>query len=214
MMQEKDQCSDLFEIVKSHVLVVEGMEDCKFFDQLIRFHFGDGHDIQLIQAEGIGNYSAQLQYIVNRSHPGDPRGIGIVRDADEDAGRAFESVRDLVRRSGLDPPDSHNHYSEGEPSVGIFIMPDGRSPGSIETLCRHSVSGENGFGCVETFIQCMRENDALESRSEDKTFVHAYLASRNRSEAAVGTGAQRGYWNFDSHEFDDLKDFLRLLNEK
>ena len=61
------------------------------------------------------------------------------------------------------------------------------------------------------FIDCLKEQRALRSRNEDKTFAHAYLAAGEDPVARVGEGARQGVWNFDSEAFAELSGFLREL---
>ena len=45
-------------------------------------------------------------------------------------------------------------YKGNRMKFGIFIMPDGRSKGCLETLCWRSVEDSTVGGCVEGYIDC------------------------------------------------------------
>ena len=139
------------------------------------------------------------------------RTLCIVRDADQDPAGAWQSVRNAVASSDLRPPDRHAAFSDASPSVGIFIMPDGVSKGTLETLCRRSVADEPAADCVERYLTCLDERDAMSSRNRDKSFAHAYLASHRGPVARVGETGRQGVWNFDHRAFADLDQFLRYL---
>ena len=95
--------------------------------------------------------------------------------------------------------------------MGVFILPDGASGGAIETLCRRSIAGSETSRCVEAYIDCLKDEKALCSRNEDKTFAHARLAAGEEPVARVGEGALQGTWNFDAGAFADLSAFLLRL---
>ena len=84
----------------------------------------------------------------------------------------------------------------------------------METLCRRSVKEAAATICVEQYLQCLEEYDAMNSTNVDKSFAHAYLASAKDPMARVGEGALRGVWNFDSPAFQDISCFLRDLSRR
>lgn len=91
-------------------------------------------------------------------------------------------------------------------------MPDGASKGTLETLCRRSVAEKPAADCVERYLTCLDEHDATSSRNRDKSFAHAYLASRHDPVARVGEAAQQGVWDFDHPTFAALDRFLCSLS--
>ena len=201
-------------IESERLLLVEGPDDRHLLEALIHHWPDDAHpDIQFIVAHGASAFRAKIDAIrIAAGRDGrNLRAIGIVRDADQDAAGAWRSVRDAVASSNLQPPDRHAAFSDASPNVGIFIMPDGVSKGTLETLCRHSVADEPAAGCVERYLTCLDEHDAMSSRNRDKSFAHAYLASRRDPVARVGEAGRQGVWNFDHPAFEALDSFLRSL---
>lgn len=139
------------------------------------------------------------------------RSIGVIRDADDDAARAFRSVCDQLRNTGYAPPAAHGEFSGAVPSIGVFIIPDGAEPGAMETLCRRSVEGTDAAGCVDAYLECLERHGALSSNNLDKSFAHAWLAAARNPVARVGEGARSGVWDFGSPAFAPLSRFLRDL---
>lgn len=137
-----------------------------------------------------------------------------MRDADTNARDAFRSVHDAVNAVGLQAPREHAGFSDGRPpAVGIFIVPDGRAQGAVETLCNQSVAETPGGACVERYLTCLQDGNALLSRNRDKSFAHAWLASRRDPVARVGEAARQGEWNLDHPAFTPLVRFVeRLMN--
>ncbi len=202
------------EICSDRLLLVEGRDEVNLFDALLKHCFGaaEKRDTQIIDAGGKHSFRKNLTAIAAAARVRPTlRAVGAVRDADDNALSAFQSVCDALRHAGYEPPRAHGEVSAGDPPVGVFILPDGAGIGAIETLCRRSVVGGAASGCVEAFIDCLKEQGALQSRNEDKTFAHAWLAAGADPMARVGEGARQGAWDFDSDAFADLSKFLRKL---
>lgn len=200
------------QILTDTLLLVEGRDEENLFRALIDRHLGADSGIQIIGAGGVDKFPVNLDAIRTAAQARPAlRSIGVVRDADDDAGSAFRSVCDHLRNVGYEPPATHGEFSEATPSVGVFIVPDGSEPGAIETLCRLSVEGTDAARCVGEYIECLKKQDAMQSNNADKSFAHAYLAAMNDPVARVGEGARSGVWDFESPAFGALSRFLRDL---
>ena len=194
------------------LLLVEGRDEVNLFRALICHCFVDKPDIQVIDAGGKDKFSRNLKAIRTAALAGSTlRVIGVIRDADENARQAFESVCDSVRSVNYGPPANHSEFSSNSPAIGIFIVPDGAEPGAIETLCRRSRQGDDTATCVDEYLKCLEERSAMCSRNVDKSFAHAYLAAMSDPVARVGEGALQGAWDFASPAFAALSQFLRQL---
>ncbi len=213
-MAAADGGAPRLEIRSDRLLLVEGRDEVNLFDELLKHCFAAAgkRDIQIIDAGGKRSFRKNLTAIAAaaRARP-TLQAVGAIRDADDNARGAFQSVSDALRHAGYEPPSAHGAVSDGDPPVGVFILPDGAGTGAVETLCRRSVAGDEASRCVEAFIDCLKEQRALRSRNEDKTFAHAYLAAREHPVARVGEGARQGAWDFDSEAFAELSAFLRKL---
>lgn len=203
------------ELVSDRLLLVEGKDEVNLFEVLIRRSLVGGPDIQVIDVGGKDNFRRNLMAI-RTAAPLRPtlRAIGVVRDADDDAGSAFDSVRDSIRVVGYVPPPSHGEFSDEVPAIGVFIVPDGTEQGAIETICRRSVGTDETAKCVDGYLKCLADHDAMYSRNPDKSFAHAYLAAMKDPMARVGEGASQGVWNFASPAFAELSGFLRRLADE
>ena len=194
------------------LLLVEGRDEEYLFNALIERCFDADSEIQVIGAGGRDRFPTNLKAIHTAALARPSlRTIGVVRDADENAGAAFQSVCDHLRNVGHQPPPAHGEFSDGVPSIGVFIVPDGEAPGAVETLCRRSRAGDDVSGCVDEYMRCLHEHEAMRSTNVDKTFAHAYLAAMGDPVARVGEGALQGVWDFDSPAFSELSGFLRRL---
>ncbi len=201
-------------IGSDRLLLVEGKDEVNLFEALMGHRLGEEQrrEIQIIDAGGVDKFPVNLRAIEAAAQARPTlRAIGAVRDADEDAGGAFQSVCQALRNVGYVPPAAHGGFSDAAPAVGVFIVPDGAANGAIETLCRRSQAGDDVSECVEDYIGCLTGRGAMRSRNEDKTFAHAYLAAMDDPVARVGEGAQQCVWDFDSEAFAGLCAFLRTL---
>ena len=199
-------------IRSDRLLLVEGRDEVNLFDALMKHCLDAEPTVQVIDAGGKDRFPKNLRALSTaaRTRPS-LCAIGVVRDADDDAAGAFRSVRDHIRNVGYEPPAVHGKFSDATPSIGVFIVPNGEAPGAIESLCRSSREGDDVSRCVEDYIRCLAEHDAMRSTNVDKTFAHAYLAAMGDPVARIGEGARQGVWDFGSRAFSELSDFLRSL---
>ena len=202
------------EIRSDRLLLVEGKDEVYLFDALLKHCLGNakGQGIQIIDAGGRDRFRHSIVAISTAARSRSPlRALGVIRDADDNAGSAFQSVCGALRHAGYEPPAAHGEASNGRPAVGVFILPDGAGAGAIETLCRQSVAGDSTSRCVEAYIACLKQHRAMRSPNEDKTFAHAWLAAGKDPVARVGEGARQGVWDFGSGAFASLSSFLGRL---
>ena len=201
-------------IVCEHLLLVEGKDELNLFGKLIEGCFTEGEEEIVVQIEEVGKeqFRQRFHAIIKAARVNvSLQAIGIVRDADDSAKGAFDSVCDSVHSFGFVPPTLHGNFSKVDPSIGVFIVPDGTRGGAIEAICREAVQGDAVGGCVEEYLRCLGERDALLSRNQDKSFTHAYLAAMRDPVARVGEGAIQGVWNFESPAFVNLRQFIKEL---
>ena len=214
MMPLDAKSGQKFLIKADRLLLVEGKDEVNLLGKLIKDCLkGDGYGIQILDVGSKDNFKPNLEAIKTAAQSGPTlRSIGIVRDADKYAKRSFQSVCGSLRSAGYEPPAAHAEFSDATPSIGVFIVPDGSQPGAIETLCRRSVEGEAATECADEYMECLKIHNALQSKNEDKTFAHAYLAAMRYPVARVGEGAQQGVWDFQSPAFGALSQFVRDLS--
>ena len=201
-------------ISTDRLLLVEGKDEMNLFDALMKCCFDKDPGVQVIVAGGRDRFPRNMQAIrAAAMSRATLRSIAVVRDADDDAHGAFQSVCDHLRYAGYVPPSNHAGFSDGTPSIGVFIVPDGSGRGALETLCRRSVEGTNAALCVDEYLRCLERHDAMGSRNADKSFAHAYLAAMEDPVARVGEGARQGVWSLESPAFAALARFLRNLSQ-
>ena len=195
------------------LLLVEGQDEVNLFRTFVTHCLeNESQPVQVLGVGGKDQFKNQLALIKNDAQARPTlRSIGVVRDADDNAQGSFQSVCDSIRNVGYQPPAMHGEFSNGVPSIGVFIVPDGSTAGAIETLCRQSVQGTDAAKCVGEYLDCLTTRNALRSTNADKTFTHAYLAAEQDPTARVGEGALQGVWDFQSPAFAGLCRFIQSL---
>jgi len=195
-------------IYQKKILAVEGKDEVNYFEALLKC-VGIS-DVQIIDVAGRGNYGKIIPALIRTKGFSEVIALAIVCDADKDANAAFESIRNILVKLSLEPPDRGNMFSSGNPKIGIFIMPGNSEAGMLEDLCLRTVGDHPAMGCVEAFMECiLRFGDPPKNPAKAKAQV--FLAAMPDIANCVGIGAQKGCWNFDSLELNELKSFLANL---
>lgn len=195
------------------ILAVEGSDEENFFDALLR-HINIA-DCDIHQVGGKDQFKDKLPALkIARGFfnaDGSPfvTHLAIIRD--ENGDDAFTSVVNILKKEGFTPPQKRGLLSNGNPKIGIFIMPGNTVEGTmLEDLCLKTVENDPAMKCVNEFASCA---SALETRpkSLSKAKAHAFLAAQHDIVNSVGLGAQKDYWDFESPALDELKQFLSHL---
>ena len=195
--------------LKPKVLIVEGEDEKNLFEAFL-----ETLNIENIQIEPIGGKTkirGNLYTLPAWTNYNIVNTIGIIRDADNNAKSAFQSVCDAVENAGLTKPAKQLKLSFSRPQVAIMILPDTQSPGMLEDLCLKSVKGDPAMECVDGYIDCLKKVDIDLPKNLSKARFMTYLASRLEADERMGIAAQQGYWNLDHQAFKKVKEFLRLI---
>lgn len=195
-------------IRQKKVLSVEGKDEVNFFDALLKY-IGIT-DFEIRHVGGKENFKNKLPALVKMTGFSDVQVLAVIRDADADASKAFQSIRNILKKEGLNPPSQINQFSNGKLKIGIFIMPGNSDTGMLENLCLKTVENHPAMECVKVFIDCVSKLEKT-PHNMPKAKAQAFLAAMPKIANCVGIGAQKGYWNFDSNEIADLRSFIDNL---
>lgn len=213
--------------ILTKLLLVEGNDDKRFFEALTR-HLGEtGITVEIYGGKvNLGNRLVNLAGRLNTLV--DPS-IGIVRDADESAASAFDSVIGSLRRAGLPTPNEPATPTEGDGlRVSVLILPPNESTGELEDVCLGSIEGTPDLECVESYLACIRNaGPPIADNRRAKAKIHAYLAGgplpqfftgashestgRRQPGLRLGEAADSRVWNWSSPAFAPLIGFVRNL---
>ena len=192
------------------VLLVEGKDDKKIIERLLSIRDIEG--IGVYETSGKYNFKNDLSDLIKISGFEDVVSLGIIHDADENVQGAFNSIKDTLSRNKLPVPQKMALFTDkepvpGSPRVGVFILPDGKNTGVLESLLTSVLKPSNPrtMGCVDQFMDCLGERKARE-----KTRLRAFLAVEMADKTPhPGLAAERGRFNLKSDKFGPLLDFLR-----
>ena len=198
-------------ITKKKLLGVEGQDEVAFFEELFK-HMGMENHVDLREVKGKDNFKMEIPLLTRTTGFSGLEAIAIIRDADVSFTNTFKSVIGVLKQNGLQTPNSPGEFSQGKPKVGVFIMPNNKSSGALETLCLETVKDAKEMDCVNLFIDCANQlENPPKEKDFDKAKVQAFLAIMPEVPNRLGIGAKRGYWDFDSAELAPLKNFLSEL---
>jgi len=189
------------------LLLGEGKEEVRFFSALMQYL-----GILDIQVEEYGGKNNLRNFLRTPILGFDKIGsLGITRDADDDPNAAFQSVRDALNISNRVSPSVSGEFREGNPRVGIYIFPDGRSPGMLEDICLGAVLSTPEFRCVDEYLKCVRSVVARQPNNLSKARLSIWLASLEEPILRLGEAAERGIWQFGDPSFGGIIAFIRSL---
>lgn len=190
-------------------LLVEGNDEKNFFQ-----YFCQHLSLKNIEVHGFGgvyNFKRYLPAFVNIPGFDNVARLGIVRDAEQSARSALQSIQSVTRNAGLSPPDRVQKFTEGTPGVGVLILPGYEESGMLETLLCQTFTDSPENGCIDEFFNCLENQANLSLKRPDKSRAYAFLSTKEYPQSSVGVAAQKGYWNLDHDAFIDVRDFLTKL---
>jgi len=137
--------------------------------------------------------------------------VGIVVDANGNPSRTSTELSQLL--SGISGQTvSVGTWSAGTPKIGLFVAPDGKSTGEIESLVWQAWAADPANAkprqCIESYVGCMNAV-GFKSQSPDKGLVSSLLAIRNDDDPRLGPGARtKRIFDFNRPQYSPLKIFL------
>lgn len=198
------------QITEAKQLLVEG-RDAEVFVCALMAHLGI-RGVQVQNYRGVSDLQAFLKALRQAPHFKEKvTRLGVIRDAESDARAALQSVSQALQAARLPAPAKQSHFVGLHPEVGYFILPDGISPGMLESLCMASVEADPAIPCVEAYFLCLRGQGLRPPIHPEKARAHAFLASRDAPDLLVGEAAWRGYWRFDHGSMNGLRSFLSSI---
>ena len=197
----------------NRVLLVEGRNDehvvlhlCKRDSSFPVVNF----DIK--EKQGLPNL---LQSIASEIQTPDRQVIGILVDADNCVKERWNEVTEELSEVGIQAPSKPSQKGtiiDGKPRVGIWLMPDNKSPGKLENFVERTIPEDDP-------VWPLSQNYIDEIPEEDKKFrppkivkakVHAWLATR-KDPGLMG----KAVWDLDIKNalYQEFLDWLKELFE-
>ncbi|MFP4379596.1 MAG: DUF3226 domain-containing protein [Candidatus Sumerlaeia bacterium] len=203
------------------VLIVEGKDDKEVIKHLCGNCNGPYIDKFHI-LEGISYFSNELKVFIRASEYGDI--LGLIVDADTDLANRWKSIREALKSLGyLAVPDSP--MPEGTileapaepkslyPRVGIWVMPDNKTPGILEDFLRFLIPQHSPlFKHVIKSISSIPEHEQRFPDSlKPKAIIHTWLAWQEKPGKPLGTAITAKFLNVETDEAKQLINWLHNL---
>ena len=111
--------------------------------------------------------------------------VGILVDANNDPKARWQAVADRIRAAGIEPPtspDPNGTIIDSTPRVGVWMMPDNKSPGELENFVAKMIPCEDAvWPLSEDYIDGIPEAERKFAQGKIlRAKVHAWLAARER----------------------------------
>jgi hypothetical protein len=188
-------------------LLVEGPDDLHSIAHLMKRHGVDWENTAVTlpfihETNGIN----ELLDVIPVAAKGAYTRLGIVLDADVDLANRWQQIRDRLARVGINLPTAPlatGTIVEGfrpTSQLGIWLMPDNRSPGRLEEFLQNLVPSEND--CWTFALQATEEAVRRGCRVSDtvKSTIFAWLAWQNEPGLRFGTALKARVFGHDSVE--------------
>ncbi len=154
---------------------------------------------------------------------GNVKNLLIIVDADENIENRFEEIkRSLLKNSNknFNFPDKLNEIRKEDNkkiNVGIFLFPDCKNKGSLETLClkalKHDKKDEK-LDCVKNYFDCLQGRGIDISKetknNKSKSKFRVFMATPNPDRYIDSV---INYIDLESDVFNEVVDFIRKADE-
>jgi len=142
-------------IGKNVLLVVEGRDMYRFFLALLRQ--GIDQQVEVRNGGGLPAFHDYFQDLVLISGFSGVNVLGIARDCEDDPAVAFQQVCGGLQRAGLAVPSAPLTATPlpAQPRIIVMLLPDGNTPGMLETLCWRTLASDPRVPCVDEYLKCV-----------------------------------------------------------
>lgn len=171
-----------------NILLVEGDDDKRVIPNLMDEYvvWGNRPDEWIVEVRAHGGVDDLLDprnIQVEAMVPG-RKALGIVVDADDQFGSRWQSVRNGCLTLAADfpeelPPEGLVHENDQGLRIGVWIMPDNRSRGMLETFLNQLIVPDDAALWDFARESCTRSRDHGSPYREphrDKADIHTFLA--------------------------------------
>lgn len=167
---------------ESHALIVEGQDDLHVITHIWWRHADADIELSASISEKCGIRKLLPSIEGELKAPG-RRALGIVVDADDDLSARWDEVAHCLRSENIrvpDAPDPNGTIIEGNPRVGIWLMPDNASRGELEDFIVTMIPSDDLVWPLATnYIDGIPTGHRkFADRKETRAKVHAWLAAR------------------------------------
>lgn len=197
------------------VLLVEGADDQHMVWNLLESH-GINDGVSVIDGKGYENIRSGMGIRIkaeNQTH------LGIIVDADANFEQRWQSIRDVLVRSGYDAvperPDRDGTIVQQaqKTTVGVWIMPDNQSHGMLEDFARLLLPPTDKlWERAESAIAAIPSDERLFlAIHESKARIHTWLAWQQEPGKPIGQAIKIGYLYGKTDVAQRVVNWLKIL---
>lgn len=201
-----------FTITLPKLLLVEGQDEVSFFEAW--FYELGVVDVLVVAYEGKTKLADFLQDLPKARGFERITHLAVLRDADDNPNAAQESVQHAISNS----PSLVTRLNPRH-----FVLPNGQSPGALESLWLESLKDLPFGGCVDAFFECLQSVGWEPSQvfaKNDKARAQVWIATKTIPNERFGLAAWHGRKNverewmrerwvdFSHHAFDPIRSFI------
>ena len=180
---------------KKNILMVEGAEDLRTIPYLVEangilWEVDNQFIVNIEKYDGIENLidSDEIRYQLNGS---EVEALGMIVDADESCDRRWQSIKNTCSEIIINLPDRipeigliHNAFTKNDKPVkfGVWIMPDNKTRGMLETFLAYLVPDENETlwqYTKQTVTEAKNKGANYKPTHLDKANIYTWLAWQN-----------------------------------
>ena len=177
------------------ILFVEGSDD-RHVVRHLRDRKLPGLSFEIQETEGVDELlrAASLQIKVS-----DRAAVGFLLDANDDLGKRWRAVSKELKKAGVCAPQDPS--PEGTiisglpdlPRVGVWLMPDNRSPGELEDFVQSMIPEDDpAWRLARQYIRSIPERERkFRPKKTSRAELHAWLATRENP-GLMGLAIHRG----------------------
>ena len=204
----------------SRILLVEGQNDRHVVRHIIR-RLGLDFDIDIRDGDDRGGYPNLRDRIDTTIDESDVEAVGIMADANDEIANRWASITDAARASERlrlasielpGTPEPEGTVIEGRPRVGIWLMPNNRTPGELEDFVEAMIpNGDPVWPRARAYIDGIPQADRKFAQGKiQRAKVHAWLAAREEPRR-MGLAVGAGDLDVNVRHCRDFADWLRRL---
>ena len=195
------------------VLLVEGANDKYTLLSLLQKH--DIPEVfSVIPKDGISHLLDSFEVTLEVADR-----LGLIVDADNDLSQRWEEIRKILASAGFSgipsAPDPEGTVlgQPGKPTVGVWIMPDNRVPGSLEHFIELLVpQGDRLWDWAQETVDSVpasAQRFALKDRQ--KALVHLWLAVQKDPGTPIGWAITKRYLDPDAQSAVAFMNWIRRV---
>ena len=210
--QENKNDYSIESIQQNTILFVEGKIACKFIHKFLEKN-------ELNQKVQISNYGSHEELesklkVISKlpNFKEKVTTLAILADVEYDktySGR-IDSYKKQIKAcefyiESLSQEFSNCQFADIDRRIGIYLFPNNKEQGMMETLLYSSIEDQNIKNCIENYFECSN----AEITNKDKARVASFLSIKYPQKPELWTSFDKNIWDFEHEKFNGLKKFLK-----